>query len=42
MATKRRGPIRYAVVKRPSSHQKITRPGVKKPELVKVQSASAD
>ena len=28
--------------KRPSSKQKITRPGVRKPELVKVESASGD
>jgi hypothetical protein len=28
--------------KRPTGRQKITRPGLRKPELVKVQSASED
>jgi glucose-fructose oxidoreductase len=32
----------YAPSQRPSGKQKITRPGVKKPKLVKVQSASVD
>ena len=32
----------YQPVKRPSGKQRITRPGVRKPKLVKVQSASED
>jgi glucose-fructose oxidoreductase len=33
---------RYKPRKRPTGRQRITRPGVKKPRLVKVQSASED
>jgi glucose-fructose oxidoreductase len=32
----------YAPTKRPSGTQRITKPGVRKPNLVKVQSASED
>jgi glucose-fructose oxidoreductase len=32
----------YSPAKRPSGKQRITRPGVRKPKLVKVQSASEE